>query len=100
MEQQEYEREIDLKNLLYYVLCRWKLLLVAALLCMAVLGGYKYVSVGKEQAVVPEQAEEEEEEEQDPEQLVRDVINGVSDPAVLTGDVLLYYNLQVKANST
>lgn len=99
MEQQEYEREIDLKNLLYYVLCRWKLLLVAALLCMAALGGYKYVSVGKEQAVVPEQAEEEEEEEQDPEQLVRDVINGVSDPAVLTGDVLLYYNLQVKANS-
>lgn len=100
MEQQEYEREIDLKNLLYYVLCRWKLLLVVALLCMAALGGYKYVSAGREQAAeqAPEEKEEQE-EEVEPDQLVQDIINGVEDPAVLTGDLLLYYNLKVKGNS-
>lgn len=97
MEQQEYEREIDLKNLLYYVLCRWKLLLVAALLCMAALGGYKYVAAGR--AAEQEPAEKEEEEEEvGPEQLVQDVVDGVADPATLTGDTLLYYNLVVKGN--
>ncbi len=100
MEQQEYEREIDLKNLLYYVLCRWKLLFVAALLCMAALGGYKYVSASREQAAALEPAEKEEEEEEiAPEQLVQDVMDGVADPALMTGDTLLYYNLRVKGKS-
>lgn len=95
MEQQEYEREIDLKNLLYYVLCRWKLLLVAGLLCMVVLGGYKYVSTGKEQVVDLESAEEE--EEIGPEQLVQNVIDGLEESSVLSGDTLLYYNLRTRA---
>lgn len=96
MEQQEYEREIDLKNLLYYVLCRWKLLLVAGLLCMAALGGYKYVSAGKEQMAAPESVEEDE-EEVGSEQLVQNVIDGLEDPSVLSGDTLLYYNLRTRA---
>lgn len=95
MEQQEYEREIDLKNLLYYVLCRWKLLLAAGLLCMAALGGYKYISAGRGQAV--DEGPVEKEEEVEPEQLVQDVIDGLADPSKLTGDTLLYYNLKTRA---
>ena len=102
MEQQEYEREIDLKNLLYYVLCKWKLILVAAVLCMGVLGGYKYVSSRQEQIAKSQLEEKEkkekekkEQEEKDPEQLVQDVMNGVTDSSMLQGNEILYYNMRV-----
>lgn len=91
MEQQEYEREIDLRNLLYYVLCRWKLLLAAGLLCMAALGGLKYVSAGRQQVPTEVAAADD-----DTLQMVQEALDGVRELNTLGGNARLYYNLLLK----
>ena len=45
---EEYELEIDLKELLFALLYRWRLLLVAAVAGAALLAGYKQVKGGNE----------------------------------------------------
>lgn len=100
MEQQEYEREIDLKNLFYHILLRWKLMVIVALVCMAGLGAYKFVSVLRaNRAAAEAEAEaelEEEEEEIDYVKMAQDAMDGLVDPNTLGGDTLLYYNQLVK----
>ena len=39
MNAEEYEQEIDLKDLFFYMLYRWRLLLLAAVIGAAALGG-------------------------------------------------------------
>lgn len=41
----DYESEISIRDLFFYVLYRWRSILFIALLVMAVLGGYKYYSL-------------------------------------------------------
>lgn len=41
MNAEEYEQEIDLKDLFFYMLYRWRLLLLAAVIGAAALGGVK-----------------------------------------------------------
>ena len=41
MNTEEYEQEIDLKDLFFYMLYRWRLLLLAAVIGAAALGGVK-----------------------------------------------------------
>lgn len=38
---EDYEQEIDLKDLLFVLLYRWRILLLAAVIGAAFLGGYK-----------------------------------------------------------
>ena len=40
---EDYEQEIDLKDLLFVLLYRWRILLLAAVIGAALLGGYKAV---------------------------------------------------------
>ena len=40
---EDYEQEIDLKDLLFVLLYRWRILLLAAVIGAALLGGYKGV---------------------------------------------------------
>ena len=53
-----YEREIDLKDLLFSILYRWRNLLLAGLIGMALIGGYKFAT-SYEKSVVPVQNNEE-----------------------------------------
>lgn len=43
MDNNTYEREIDLKDLIFDVLKKWRFIIVTALVFSALLGGYKYV---------------------------------------------------------
>lgn len=43
MNTEHYEQEIDLKELIFYLLYRWRLLLAAALVGMAALGGFQFL---------------------------------------------------------
>ena len=47
----QYETEIDLKELLYSIFRKWRIIVVCGILCAAALGGYKYVSGGGEAAM-------------------------------------------------
>lgn len=48
MKKDTYEREMDFKGLLFANLYRWRLLLVAAVIMAALLGGYKFLSTDSE----------------------------------------------------
>lgn len=80
MENQQYEKEIDLKSLLYYMLIRWKIMLVIVLLVSMLFGAYKCVSVFYLDTKTPMQH-------------VEDVMHGIENKNVLSGDVLLYFDL-------
>ena len=53
-----YEHEIDLKDLLFSILYRWRSLLLAGLVGMVLIGGYKFAT-SYENSVVPGQNNEE-----------------------------------------
>lgn len=53
-----YEHEIDLKDLLFSILYRWRILLLAGLIGWVLIGGYKFATSYKN-SVVPEQNNEE-----------------------------------------
>lgn len=53
-----YEHEIELKDLLFSILYRWRSLLLAGLIGMALIGGYKFAT-SYENSVVPGQNNEE-----------------------------------------
>jgi capsular polysaccharide biosynthesis protein len=38
-----YEYEIDIADLFYHILARWRIIIIMAILCAAALGGYRYV---------------------------------------------------------
>ena len=60
---ENYEQEIDLKDLFFAVLYRWRVLLLAAVLGACILGGYKGISGGQsEEQNVPEGLEQEAEQ--------------------------------------
>ena len=53
-----YEREIDLKELMFAVLRRWRMLLVFSLALALVLGGYKAISAYQSNGQEYEEAQE------------------------------------------
>ncbi len=67
MEQNTYEQEIDLKDLMFAVLRRWRIIIAAAVVLAVVLGGYRAFSVYKSQndAAAIQTAQEEYEEAQE-----------------------------------
>ena len=44
MDNQEIEREIDIKDAVFYLLYHWRSILVGALIGLILLAGYKYIS--------------------------------------------------------
>ena len=38
-----YEYEIDIADLFYHILARWRIIIIMAILCAAALGGYRYI---------------------------------------------------------
>ena len=50
----DYEQEIDLKDLLFVLLYRWRILLLAAVIGAALLGGYKVVKGNTQQTDLPQ----------------------------------------------
>ena len=51
---EDYEQEIDLKDLLFVLLYRWRILLLAAVIGAALLGGYKAVKGNAKQMDLPQ----------------------------------------------
>lgn len=51
---EDYEQEIDLKDLLFVLLYRWRILLLAAVIGAALLGGYKAVKGNTQQTDLPQ----------------------------------------------
>ena len=51
---EDYEQEIDLKDLLFVLLYRWRILLLAAVIGAALLGGYKAVKGNAKQTDLPQ----------------------------------------------
>ena len=51
---EDYEQEIDLKDLLFVLLYRWRILLLAAVIGAALLGGYKAVKGNAKQTDQPQ----------------------------------------------
>ena len=45
MDNQEIEREIDIKDAVFYLLYHWRSILVGALIGLILLAGYKYISL-------------------------------------------------------
>lgn len=67
---EEYEQEIDLKELLFALLYRWRLLLVAAVAGAALLAGYKQMKGGSELSEVgPEESYQEQLEQYETNQM-------------------------------
>ena len=51
---EDYEQEIDLKDLLFVLLYRWRILLLAAVIGAALLGGYRAVKGNAKQMDLPQ----------------------------------------------
>lgn len=88
MEKKEYEREINLKSLVCYILKKWKLMLVMALILMIVFGIYEFISIFKTNKVNGNL-----ENEKTYIQIVQDALDGLGNPKDLKGALLLYYNI-------
>lgn len=86
MENQKYDKEIDLSSLMYYLLRRWKIMLIIVLVFTIVSGGYKSVLILSPNTKTSL------------DDIVNDVIAGIKEQNALSGDALLYYNIVINQN--
>lgn len=95
MEKQEYERELDLKSLLIYILRHLKVLIGIPMICMVLLGVYKYVKIKSEYDKILDDLKE----DKSYFDIVQDAMDGLVDANTLKGNVRLYYNMLQRKKS-